>query len=160
MPDVHLRGAEHDQAVRRGARHQPDRRRRPTPMLSRFLFWGRRRRGRRADEQSRIYVDRPGGWVIAACVALISLSIADAYVTLLILSEGGMEVNPVMRAVLGLGHRPFVIVKIALTVAGAAVLCLHKTWPLGRLCLWVALGGYGLLTAYHLIVHATRAWTP
>ena len=96
--------------------------------------------------------------MITACVALLLLSIADAYVTLLIVAEGGEEVNPLMRAALGLGDRPFVIVKVGLTFAGAAVLCLHKTWPLGRLCLWIALGGYGLLTAYHLVVHATRGW--
>lgn len=161
MPDVRVRGTEQEQALshERDARGVADRRRRPTPMVSRFLFTGRRRGGRRAGEQDRIYVDRPGAWVITACVILIALSVADAYVTLLILSGGGVEVNPIMRAVLMLGHRPFVIVKIGLTVLGAAVLCLHKTWPLGRLCLWIALGGYGCLTVYHLLVHATRAWS-
>jgi uncharacterized protein DUF5658 len=139
-------------------RQVEDRRRRPTPMLSRYVFWGRRRGGRRAGEQVRIYVDRPGPWVITACVLLVALSIADAHVTLRILSAGGQEVNPVMRRVLALGDGPFVFVKIALTVLGALVLCLHKTWPLGRACLWLALGGYGLLTAYHLVALATRNW--
>jgi hypothetical protein len=126
-------------------------------MLSRYLFWGRRRGGRRGGD-SRVYVDRPGAWVIAACVGLLLLSIADAHVTLLILSNGGAEINPLMRAALGLGDGPFVLTKLGLTFAGAAVLCLHKTWPLGRVCLWIALGGYGVLTAYHLVIHATRSW--
>jgi len=125
-------------------------------MLSRYLFWGRRRGGRRAREQTRIYVDRPGPGVIAACGLVVALSIADAYVTLHILSEGGVEVNPLMRAVLALGHRPFVVVKVGLTVAGAAILCLHRSWPLGRVCLAIALGGYALLTVYHLVVQAIR----
>ena len=137
----------------------PDRRRRPTPMLSRYLFWGRRHGGRRTGEQTQIYVDRPGLGMIAACMLVVGLSVADAYVTLRILAEGGEEVNPLMRAALALGHRPFVIVKVGLTVAGAAVLCLHKTWPLGRVCLGIALGGYAILTAYHIVVHAMRAWT-
>ena len=128
-------------------------------MLSRYLLWGRRRGARRAGEQTRIYVDRPGPRVIAACVLVVALSVADAYVTLRILSEGGEEINPLMRAVLGLGARQFLIVKIGLTAAGAAILCLHKTWPLGRVCLGIALGGYAILTAYHLVVQAMRGWT-
>ena len=140
-------------------RRAPDRRRRPTPMLSRYLFWGRRREGRRARERARIYVDRPGPGVIAACVLVVALSIADAYGTLRVLSEGGVEVNPLMRAVLALGHRPFVIVKVGLTVAGAAILCLHKSWPLGRICLAIALGGYALLAAYHIVVQAISGGT-
>ena len=140
-------------------RRAPDRRRRPTPMLSRYLFWGRRRGGRRGGEQTRIYVDRPGPGIIAAGAVVVALSIADAYVTLRILAEGGEEVNPLMRTVLALGHRPFVIVKVGLTVAGAAILCLHKSWPLGRVCLAIALGGYALLAAYHIVVQATRGWT-
>ncbi len=147
---------------RRGESHErqgPDRRQRPTPMLSRHLFWGRRRTGRRAGEQSRIYVDRPGPWVTTACVALVALSIADAWVTLRILSAGGEEINPLMRRVLALGDGPFVFVKVGLTVLGAFVLCLHQTWPIGRICLWAALGAYGVLTAYHLVVQAMRGWT-
>jgi uncharacterized protein DUF5658 len=125
-------------------------------MLSRYLFRGRRRGGRRTGEKENVYVDRPGGWLIVACVSLVAVSIADAYVTLLIIAEGGAEINPYMRAVLDFGHRPFLIVKIGLTGAGATVLLLHKTWKLGRLALWIALGAYGLLGVYHIIVYATR----
>ena len=140
-------------------RQAPDRRRQPTPMISRYHLWGRRRGGRRRAEQHRIYVDRPGRWVILACVLVIALSIADARVTLRILGEGGAEINPVMRAVLALGERPFLVVKLALTMAGAAVLYLHNTWPLGRVAVWIALGGYGMLTGYHVVVHVMRRWT-
>ena len=38
----------------------PDRRRRPTPMFSRFLLLGRRASGRRDGERRFSYVDRPG----------------------------------------------------------------------------------------------------
>ena len=156
---MHEHGSDEIRRRESDERGSPDRRRRTTPMLSRYLFWGHRRGGRRAGEQTRVYVDRPGPGTIVACALVVALSIADAYVTLRILAEGGEEVNPLMRAVLALGHRPFVIVKVGLTVAGAAVLCLHKTWPLGRVCLGIALGGYAILTAYHIVVHAMRAWT-
>ena len=137
------------------ARTGADRRVRPTPMLSRYFLFGRRRAGRRDGERDRIYVDRPGRWVFAAFLALMLLSVADAYFTLHWLSKGGLEANPVMRAALSLGSRGFVILKTGVTFLGTAFLCLHKNWPLGRLCLWVALAGYAALTAFHLYGHAS-----
>jgi hypothetical protein len=133
-----------------------DRRRQATPMLSRYLFRGRRRGERRGAAAHGIYVDRPGAWLITACLLLVAMSIADAYVTLRIISEGGTEINPFMAAVLELGHRPFLVLKIGLTVVSTIVLLLHKTWRLGRVALWIALGAYGLLTVYHVVVYATR----
>jgi hypothetical protein len=139
-------------------RQDSDRRGGPTPIISRYFLRGRRRGGRRADERHRIYVDRPGAWVITACTLVVALSIADAYVTLHLLAQGGKEINPFMRAVLAQGDRQFLIVKLGLTFAGAAILGLHKTWSLGRTCLWIALGGYAMLTGYHLVIQAVRAW--
>jgi hypothetical protein len=127
-----------------------DRRRAPTPMLSRYLLFGRRRGGRRAGETERIYVDRPGPWVIGGFVALTLFSAGDAWFTLDALARGGQEANPVMRAALSLGNVGFVLVKTGVTVVCGAFLALHKTWPLGRLCLWLALVGYAALTLWHL----------
>jgi hypothetical protein len=127
-----------------------DRRARPTPMFSRFTMFGRRRGGRRDGERERIYVDRPGRWVMVAFLAVCLLSVADAYLTLYELSWGATEANPVMRAALDLGNGGFVVVKTTMTVLGAAFLGLHKTWRLGRVCLAVAVVGYVLLTGWHL----------
>jgi len=132
----------------------PDRRSRPTPMLSRFLFLGRRRAGRRAQERDRIYVDRPGGWVLAAFAIVVGLSLLDATFTLYLLKRGATEANPVMRAALHLGDQAFVLIKTGVTIAAAGFLMVHKNWPLGRACLAVALLGYSALTLYHL--HAQR----
>jgi hypothetical protein len=134
-----------------------DRRRRPTPMLSRWLFVGRRRAGRREGERLFVYVDRPGGWVIAAFLVLLGLSILDAAFTLSLLrmGVGAEEANPAMKAALHLGDSPFVLIKTAVTAVAAGFLCLHKNWPLGRGCLVAALLGYSALTAYHLYAHAT-----
>jgi hypothetical protein len=119
-------------------------------MLSRYLLFGRRRGGRRESERERTYVDRPGAWVVVAFLGLMTLSVADAYFTLKVLAAGGQEANPVMRAALALGDRGFVIVKTVVTFLGTAFLCLHKNWPLGRLCLVAALVGYAVLTGWHL----------
>jgi hypothetical protein len=55
-----------------------------------------------------------------------------------------------MQAALDLGNGPFVIIKTAVTLVGAAFLALHKNWPLGRRCLLVGVLGYAALTVYHL----------
>jgi hypothetical protein len=120
-------------------------------MLSRYLLTGRRRGGRRASETEHIYVDRPGPWVVAGFLSLVLLSAADAWFTLNALAKGAEEANPVMRAALSLGNTGFVIVKTLVTVVCGAFLALHKTWRLGRLCLWFALGAYGVLTVWHLM---------
>ena len=118
-------------------------------MITRFLFRGRRTGGRRDGEHERIYVDRPGGLVLAGFAALTVLSLADAFFTLKELAAGATEANPVMRAALTLGNGPFVVIKTAVTVVGAAFLALHKNWPLGRRCLLFAILGYAALTVYH-----------
>ena len=119
-------------------------------MLTRFLLVGRRRGGRRDGESDRIYVDRPGLWIVLAFLALTGLSIADAAFTLRELSLGATEANPIMRAALELGNGPFVVIKTVVTLVGAAFLALHKNWPLGRRCLVVAVAGYAALTVYHV----------
>lgn len=131
-------------------REGDDRRRHPTPMVSRYLLIGRRRAGRREGERTQIYVDRPGRAVLAAVAGVCMLSLADAFLTLRHLAHGATEANPVMRAALELGDVAFIVIKTLATMAGAAFLGLHKTWRLGRVCLAIALGGYVLLTAWHV----------
>lgn len=119
-------------------------------MLTRYLFRGRRRGGRRDGESERIYVDRPGALVIVSFLVLTVLSIADACFTLYELSLGATEANPVMQAALELGNGPFVVIKTIVTLVGAGFLALHKNWPLGRRCLAVGVIGYAALTVYHV----------
>src|SRR6188508_1918482 len=89
----------------------PDRRRRPTPMISRWVLVGRRRGGRREGERAFVYVDRPGAWAFAGFFAILGLSILDAAFTLALLRHGATEANPVMQAALHLGDGPFVFIK-------------------------------------------------
>jgi hypothetical protein len=143
-------GVEAEASEARERRAGADRRGRRTPMLSRFLFRGRRAGGRRTGEREQIYVDRPGGWVAVAFASLVTLSLLDAWFTLDLLSQGATEANPVMAYALTFGDRVFLAVKTVVTVLGAGFLCLHKNWPLGRMCLGLALGGYTALLGYHL----------
>jgi hypothetical protein len=96
-------------------------------------------------------VDWPGGWVIIAFVAVFALSLLDAYLTLRMLADGhGEEANPLMRLAMSYGEGSFVLLKAALTLSGMALLAVHKNWPLGRICLWLAFVGYAVVTGLHI----------
>ncbi|MCA9314462.1 MAG: DUF5658 family protein [Planctomycetota bacterium] len=123
-------------------------------MISRYLFRGRRRAGRREGERNLVYVDRPGPWILGAFIGVVGLSLLDAWYTLDLLKSGATEANPVMRAALHLGDRPFVLIKTVVTIVATSFLCLHKNWPLGRICLAAALLGYSALVLYHLHAQA------
>jgi hypothetical protein len=140
--------SEQDAATKR--RDRTDRRRRPTPMLSRYLVWGRRRGGRRDGEGDFTYVDRPGPWIVLAFTCVVGLSMLDAWYTLDLLKRGATEANPVMKMALEISDQAFILIKTVVTIVGAGFLCLHKNWPLGRLCLVLALFGYSALLFYHL----------
>jgi hypothetical protein len=119
-------------------------------MVSPYLLTGRRRGARRDGEGPGTYVDRPGVWAMAGFSVIVGLSILDAAFTLALLKAGATEANPIMQAALHLGDGPFVFIKTATTVLAAGFLCLHKNWPLGRLCTMAAILGYSGLTAYHI----------
>jgi len=126
-------------------------------MLSCYLLRGRRRCGRREEEREFVYVDRPGGWMMTAFAVLVGLSLLDAWYTLDLLKRGATEANPVMKLALDVSDQAFVVIKTGITILGAAFLSLHKNWPLGRLCMVVALLGYSLLLFYHLYAQQTIA---
>ncbi len=129
-----------------------DRRMRPTPMLSRFSFVGRRRGFRRQGEGMNAYVDRYGFGILAVSAGIMILCALDALFTLLYLQKGGSELNPVMDAAIRLGVVPFVSIKCALTIAGVLFLCLHKNFRFVRGLLVGVLGLYLALLGYHVYI--------
>ena len=104
-----------------------DRRKQPTPGLSRFTLWGRRSSFRREKDQKRGgYVDRYSSRLLFLLISVGGLNVLDALFTMMILEDGGWEVNPVVRSVIQLyGYRfwiwKFIIVSIPLTL-----LCIHS----------------------------------
>ena len=86
----------------------PDRRRRPTPIFSRYsLFGGRRTGARRRGEEAGSFVDRYGLRVGVVVLAIVALNLADAWFTLYFLSHGGEELNPFVQSILDLGSHPY-----------------------------------------------------
>ncbi len=130
-----------------------DRRQRPTPMLSRYsLFGGRRRTVRRADEREGAFVDVHGPRILLMVVAILGLNLLDAWFTLLFLSHGGQELNPLVQVVLDLGGHPwpFLLMKTVGIGCLCAFLILTKHFRSARWGLWFVLVGYSVLLAWHL----------
>lgn len=120
-------------------------------MLSRHAWLGgRRRAGRRATERQNVYVDEHGHGLLAVVVSLTALNFLDAYFTILFLSHGGQELNPVVDALLRFGPWPFLLAKSVGVGFCAAFLTVTKNFRAARVGLAVLTVGYALLLGWHL----------
>ncbi len=115
-----------------------DRRKRPTPGLSRFIFRGRRKTFRRKeDQEKRGYVDRYHPGLLILLTLIVGLTVLDALFTMMILDDGGWEVNPLVRSVIQLYGDRFWIWKFAIVSISLILLCIHIKF---RLVMPVILG--------------------
>jgi hypothetical protein len=130
-----------------------DRRRRPTPILSRYWLVGRRRGSGDPDE----YVDRyrPSEWALV--LSVLVLSAADLVLTLWYLEMGGEEANPVMALALRGGYLTFTIVKMGMTLLGLTFVLLHIRFRRVRLYLIILLAMNIALIAYHVYLRILLA---
>jgi hypothetical protein len=135
-----------------------DRRRRPTPAISPFLFRGRRRTPPSPDN-SNYYVDRPRKEAWQSTVLLLCLSILDARLSLLLFTnERISEMNPLLLIGLHLGDLAFLGLKFLLTVVSLLILLLHWNFVIGRgrvRVIWLIrtmLIAYGLVVTYELLL--------
>jgi len=136
-------------------RRQTDRRHRPTPMFSRYvLFGGRRRHIRRDDEREGAFVDVHGPFVLFVVLAIVALNLMDAFFTLLFLSHGGQELNPVVQWVLDSTWHPwpFILLKTVGIGMACAFLTMAKFFRPARIGLAFVLVGYGVLLGWHLFL--------
>ena len=129
-----------------------DRRRRPTPMFSRYaLFGGRRRAVRRVDDDPQQFVDQYGSGLFLVVLAIVALNFLDAWFTIFFLSHGGTELNPLVDSVIRLGLLPFILLKSVGIGFCVVVLTVAKNFRTARFGLGVVLLGYtALLGGWHL----------
>jgi len=114
-----------------------DRRKQPTPALSRFTVRGRRRSFRRKEEQKRGgYIDRYGSGLLFLIVLIVGFNIMDAWLTMIILEDGGWETNPVVSSVIQLYGDRFWIWKFAMVSVPLILLCLHSKFRLAVPAIW------------------------
>jgi hypothetical protein len=108
-----------------------DRREKPTSVLSRFSLRGRRRAFRRKEDQERAgYVDHYGPGLLFLLTLVAGLNVLDALFTMMILDDGGWEINPIVRSVIQLYGGRFWIWKFAIVSIPLILLCLHSKFRL------------------------------
>jgi hypothetical protein len=134
-------------------RRAADRRQQPTRMWSRYVFSGGRRRTiRRREERDGAFVDVHGPRALLLVLTILVLNLADAWFTLLFLSHGGREMNPVVQGVLDLGGHPwpFVLLKTVGIGIACTFLTMTKHFRPARLGLCFVAIGYTVLLGWHL----------
>ncbi|HEX2494070.1 MAG TPA: DUF5658 family protein [Steroidobacter sp.] len=143
---------QHTQVERRSG---VERRRTTISAFWRGALRPRRRGGRRASDQDYPIVDWHSPRVLALVITIVCLCALDGGLTLLLLSHGATEENPLMAVFLP--DRPgwFAAVKLSLTSLGVCVLAACSRMRLFRaipteLFLYVVAACYLALVAYEL----------
>lgn len=130
-----------------------DRRRCPTPAVSRYAVWGGRRSTvRRGADTQAVYVDRIPPGILALILTVFSLHILDAFFTLFHVSRGGSELNPLMDYFLRIGPSVFLATKLGLAAVGLVFLGVHFRWPYVRHGLTALVLLYAGVLCYHLVL--------
>lgn len=102
-----------------------DRRRTGFPSLLDLLTRRRRRNLRRKDDRCKIVLfDHYSGSIVCTVIVILLLSIADALMTLFLLSHGAVELNPLMAYFLEIGAAAFMLVKYGLTAISVMIVLL------------------------------------
>jgi hypothetical protein len=109
-------GTRSGSGVRHERRHRPDRRHRIWwSVIYGSLHPRRRRPARRSDEARFHGLDWHGAHLWAASVGILILSVVDAFLTVILMSGGAVEVNPFMAMFVGKNVAVFAILKMAIT---------------------------------------------
>lgn len=115
----------------------------------------RRRGGRRAADHHRPVIDWHGPGLLTSSILILLLCATDAFLTLLLLTRGAYEANPVMALFVYDDVRSFAALKMALTGGGViALVAVARFRVFGFLraatILHAVLAGYCALIAYEL----------
>ena len=115
----------------------------------------RRRDPRRGDAVRPGSIDWHAPQWFAAALVVLLLSMADTFLTLVLVQHGAIEVNPLMAPLVVGGGRSFAFLKLALTAAAVTILvALTRVPAFGRLLAGPILVSaaflYALLISYEL----------
>jgi len=130
-----------------------DRRKTPTPILSRYTIVGRRSRLRRKEDQEKGgYIDRYGNGLFIWVLLLFVLNIFDAAFTLIILDRGGYEVNPLIHWLIGTSGDHFISWKFAILSGSIIILCLHSKFRIVKPVFYFSTVIYSVVVLYQMIL--------
>ncbi|MHC4945573.1 MAG: DUF5658 family protein [Planctomycetota bacterium] len=130
-----------------------DRRKQPTPALSRYTFIGGRRfHHRRAQEATGAYVDLYSQKLVLFLLIFFTLTVIDSVSTLIYLEKGGREFNPVAQWMIDRGDTFFILCKGILTAICILFIMVHKNFKYSRFAIFTGFSFYFLLTIYHIVL--------
>ncbi|PIE22097.1 MAG: hypothetical protein CSA62_14065 [Planctomycetota bacterium] len=129
-----------------------DRRRRATPMFSRYTFFGGRRRSARRSTEASGFVDAYGQLLFLVMVLIVALNALDAYFTMLYLGLGGEELNPLAQLLIDIGPVAFIGAKTIGIGICVAFLTMVKNFKGAKLGIGIVLAVYLLLLAWHFFL--------
>ena len=115
----------------------------------------RRRAGRRTRDRYYPLIDWHPARVFALVFAVLCLCVADGVLTVVLMANGAIEVNPVMALLVPHALGWFAAVKLTLTAAGMTILVACSRMRLfrrfsGEILLYVILAGYLALVTYEM----------
>ena len=136
-------------------RNQADRRTRTLHALLAGGWLARRRNPRRGEPARPGSIDWHAPQWFAAALLVLLLSMADTFLTLVLVHHGAIEINPLMAPLVIGGGRSFAFLKLALTAGAVTILVVLTRVPtFGRLLAGPILVGtaflYVLLISYEL----------
>ena len=115
----------------------------------------RRRAGRRLPDRLYPIIDWHHPRVLALVLAILSLCVADGVLTVVLLQQGAVEINPVMNLFLPESLGAFAAAKLSLTAFGMVVLVAASQMRLlrlipGEVVLYCVLATYAVLVRYEI----------
>ena len=118
----------------------------------------RRRRPPRRDDETRFSPpDLHEPHLFAVAMGIVLLSVADAFMTVTLLSNGAIEANPLMAAVIYKSAALFASIKMTLTGIGVIIMVLLARYRFMRMVrvqfvLYAVLVGYLSLLTYEYLM--------
>ncbi len=134
-------------------RRSYDRRKAPTPLISKYTLKGGKRSfvRRKEDRKKYYFVDIYSGKFLFVIISLLILNVFDCYFTLTFIKDNiAIEANPVMAYYLNFGELYFIFGKIGITTVSVIILCIFKNFPLTKFFLAFSIIIYLLLIIYEL----------
>ena len=115
------------------------------------LFLQRRRLIRRDDDKTNTYIDWYDHWQLATTLTVILLCSLDAFLTIILLDHGAVELNVLMAWLIDKDIQIFTLVKLLVTGVALIVLVMHINFRIYRV-VSVRYLMYALIPAYSLLI--------
>jgi hypothetical protein len=134
-----------------------ERRKRPTPGLSWYTFFGRRKGfSKEYDHKKGGYIDRYSPKLFFALVIILGLNILDVILTMVILEHQGYELNPVVRSAIDVYGDRFWVWKYGIVSACLLLLCLHIKFKRVKTIIVASCFIYFAVVLYQIILITSR----